>query len=329
MKILITGGAGFIGSNTARLLLDRGYEVIILDNLSRKGVVNNLKWIPEARFIFGDVRNLEHLQHLIKDVDGIVHCAANPGIPFSLENPKEDFKINAMGTLNVLEIARKIDCPVIYCSTNKVYPEDLINSIPLIEKETRYEWADRKGFSKTDMVGGRPHSPYGISKLVGDMYCQEYFSVYGLHTVVNRMSCIYGTHQYGNEEQGWVAHFVFSVLRNKLITIYGNGKQVRDMLWGEDLARLFLLEIEKINKFKGTVWNVGGGPENTMSLIECLAHIHAKTGKEIRLNFKEWRVADHKVYISDIGELKKYWKPTISPEQGIDILIEWAKEVIK
>jgi len=328
VKVLVTGGAGFIGSTMARRLLDHGNEVIVLDNLRRKGVVQNLNRIPEARFVLGDIRNDADLNRCGK-IDAIVHCAANPGIPFSLSNPSKDFSINACGTLKVLEFARKFDCPVIYCSTNKVYPEDLINSLPLREKATRYEWSEIKGFQQTSLVGGRPHSPYGVSKLVGDLYCQEYFSVYGLPTVVNRMSCIYGTHQYGVEEQGWVAHFVFSALKNQAINIYGDGKQVRDMLWGEDLVELFEIELEKINKFKGSVWNVGGGYENSMSLLECIGFLEQKLKKKIPINFLPWRIADHKVYISDIGGLKKYWKPKTSPREGINRLIEWVKGVLE
>lgn len=324
MKILVTGGAGFIGSTISRTLIDHGHEVVVLDNLSREGVINNLKTIPDAKFVLGDIRKDLNRCGV---VDGIVHCAANPGIPFSISNPLEDFSINAFGTLKVLEFARKIDAFVIYCSTNKVYPENVINAIPVRETDTRYEWS--RPFPVNDNIGGRPHSPYGVSKLVGDIYCQEYHSVYGLKTVVNRMSCIYGTNQYGKEEQGWVAHFVFSALRGDTINIYGSGKQVRDMLWGDDLARLFMIEIEKIDKFAGKVYNVGGGMNNTMSLLECILLLEQKLNKKIQLVFKEWRPADHKVFISDISPLKQFWKPTIPPKKGIDKLIEWARSVIR
>lgn len=333
MKVLITGGAGFIGCNVARYFFDKGSfldkEIVILDNLIREGAQNNLAFIKEAEFIRGDVRNNLNLMRL-GEINAIIHCAANPGIPKSINNPVFDFKNNALGTLNVLEFARKNDCPVIYCSTNKVYPEDLINSIPLYEPlyGKRYEW-EQKGFPKTNLVGGRPHSPYGVSKLCGDLYCQEYHAVYGLPTVVNRMSCVYGTHQYGTEEQGWVAHFVFSALTNKELNIFGNGKQVRDMLWIEDLTKLFLLELKEIDKFKGTVWNVGGGHKNTMSLLECIEYLEKRLKIKFKLNFDNWRPADHKVYISNIGDLEKYWTPTVSPKEGIDKLMKWAKAVVK
>jgi len=322
MKVLITGGVGFIGCNTARYFINNGHKVIVFDNLSRKGVKNNLKFIKEAKFIKGDIRNKSNLYQVGK-VDGIIHCAANPGIPKSIENPMFDFKTNALGTMNVLEYAREINCPVIYCSTNKVYPEDLINSLEIKETDKRYMWPNNQyGFSFTNEIGGRPHSPYGVSKLCGDIYCQEYYKVYDLPTVVNRMSAIYGLHQFGTEEQGWVSHFVRSALSTKTLNIYGDGKQVRDMLWGEDLAKLFLLELEKIDEFKGTVWNVGGGYKNSMSLIECIRYLEDKLNFSFKLNFYGWRIADHKIYISNITPLEKYWKPTVSPEQGIDMMID-------
>ena len=172
MKIGITGGAGFIGSNIARKMIDDGHEIVVLDNLHRKGVANNLNWIPEADFIKGDIRNLSDIAK-IGEVDSIVHCAANPGIPVSIKDPIFDLTTNAIGTVNILEHAKKVGASVVYCSTNKVYPENLINAIPLIESEKRYDW-NNNGFAMTDEVGGCPHSPYGISKLTGEMYCREY-----------------------------------------------------------------------------------------------------------------------------------------------------------
>ncbi len=327
MRLLVTGGAGFIGSTIARKALDEGNDVVVLDSLWRKGVEENLKRIPEAEFIKGDVRNREDIEKCGK-ADFIVHCAANPGIPLSIRDPVYDFNVNALGTVNVLEYGRKNNSPLVYCSTNKVYSEGYVNSVELVEEEKRYSFKDKsfKGFKMTHEVSGPSHSPYGVSKLAGDLYCQEFNSTLGLPTIVNRMSCIYGTHQFGVEEQGWVAWFVLSALNEKELNFYGNGKQVRDLLFGEDLAELVMFEMDKIDKLKGSVFNVGGTIEKTLSLIECKEFIEQEMKMEFKVNYFDWRPADHKVYISDIGELERHWKPKTTPQEGLKKIIEWAGE---
>lgn len=324
--ILITGGAGFIGSTIARQLLDKNYNVTVLDNLSRKGVKNNLKRIPEAKFLKGDVRYF----HLLEDYNIIIHTAANAGIPFSIENPIEDFSINALGTLKILEYARKHDSAVIYCSTNKVYSPDLFKD-EIILQDNRYDWICMKGFPPDyrwkQRTGGDWHSPYGVSKLTGDLYCQEYASTYGLDVIINRMSCIYGTHQYGEEEQGWIVWFIKANLTEQSITIYGDGKQVRDVLFGEDCAKLYCMQVEDVKKWKG-VWSVGGGPDNTLSLLEAIELIKKVTGKDFKkITYTDWRLADQKVFITNISELEKMgWKPETNPEQGVKKIVEWFNE---
>ena len=336
MKLLITGGAGFIGMNTSLLAMEQNHEIIALDNLCRLGTEFNLMELQKHRnflFIRGDIRNTEDFKK-IPEVEAIIHLAAQPGIPWSIKWPRYDFEVNAIGTLNVLEFARERgNVPVIYASTNKVYSEE-INEIPMKKEKTRYAWADIKyknGISEdypVDSRGKYPHSPYGISKLAGDLLMQEYFHTYNVPTVVNRQSGIAGKWQQGCEDQGWMAWFVFVGMFNSLLTIYGDGFQVRDMLYADDLAELYLLELENIDKCKGSVYNVGGGKHNTISLIEAMEHIVALGGRPFRIVYKDWRQADQKIYISDISKVEKElgWKPKTSPIQTIDNIWDWAVE---
>lgn len=326
MKVVITGGLGLIGSTIGKHLLDNKHEVIAIDNLQREGVQRNRSRIGEAEFVKKDIRNMLHTDSAFEDADAIIHCAANPGVPLSIENPLEDFSLNAEATIKMLEIARKNDLNFIYCSTNKVYPREFVDkSLPFVSGTQRYITENTLSLTN-DIVGGT-HSPYGCSKLAGDIYCSEYFNAYGLKTVINRMSCIYGTHQYGTEEQGWIAHFVFSALKDKQINIFGNGKQVRDVLWAEDLAKLFYTQLEKIDEFKGTKWNVGGGEYNTISLLECIGFIEELSNKKINIKHYESRLGDHNVYVSNINPLQKWWSPETSPYVGMKKLYEWAKNV--
>lgn len=335
MKVLVTGGAGFIGSNTVEYLLEKGYEVVAFDNLRRKGVEHNLKRLsdnPDFTFVRGDIRNLEDFDFLPKGLEGVIHLAANPGIPWSLQVPRYDFDVNALGTFNILEFARKNgNIPVVYASTNKVY-SDKVNEIPLIEKEKRYEFKDKDflGFNEKFPIDGcgdgSSHSPYGCSKYTGDIYCQEYAANFNVPTVVNRMSCIYGKWQHGVADQGWVMWFVRAALLDLPLTIYGDGKQVRDCLYGRDLAELYESELRNINVHGGKVYNAGGGVENTLSLLELIDYLEDKTGKKLKTTFTEWRPADHRVYISDISKVSKFWKPKTSIKKGLDSCFEWAKE---
>ena len=252
-RILITGGAGFIGSTVSEYLLNLGYQVVVFDSFIRRGVEYNIGRLKKAEIIRGDVRFDYDLEKVGK-IDGIIHAAANPGIRWSILMPRFDFDSNASGTLNVLEFARKLGgVPVIYCSTNKVYDGEKINSIPIKELETRYEYDSSKykyGIPPDFPVDGGDHSCYGVSKLAGDIYSQEYCHNMGVPTVINRMSCIAGAWQLGVEDQGWVAWFVLAAITGKTINIYGNGKQVRDILDAEDLAKLFEMQLREIDKHK-------------------------------------------------------------------------------
>jgi len=339
MKLLITGGAGMVGSHTAEFYAKKGEEVVALDNLMRskifgydkKSVEYNWNYLSKYKNIervLGDIRCDKDLKKVItSDVDVIIHTAGQPGVGYSIDDPREDYSINAFGAFNVLEHMRKI-CPkaiFIYCSTNKVYGENVTN-LPLTETNTRYSFKNIKGIDEKFNMDLTAHTPYGASKYVGDVYAQEYGYSYGIRTATFRMSCIYGTRQFGFEDQGWLAHFIISNLTGKPITIYGDGKQVRDVLYVEDLVRAFDLFIK--SNIKSGVFNIGGGTDNTISLLEFVKLIESKTGKKVKMSFDKWRPSDQKVYISDIGKIKKSlgWEPAIPVEKGIDNLIEWVKK---
>lgn len=339
--IIITGGCGFIGTNISLLAKKMGYKVVVFDSLIRPFTEENALLLKNngIDIIRGDVRNLHDLDRLPKKVAGIVHLAANPGIPWSIKWPVYDFSVNAMGTLNVLDFARNSMTPVIYASTNKIYSEET-NLIPVKEEKTRYTWDFRKinkkkirnavldGISEKgvnesfpmDSSGKFPHSPYGVSKATGDLYCQEFFHIYGLPTVVNRMSCVYGLNQKGVEDQGWVDWFVRAKINNLPLNIYGDGKQVRDSVFGTDLAELYLLELKNIDKVKGQIFNIGGGIKNTISLIELINFLDKKGGKKLTLKYKPWRAADQKIYITDVSKVEKIlnWKPKTPFFDGVE-----------
>jgi CDP-paratose 2-epimerase len=329
MKLIIFGGCGFIGTNIALKAVERGYGVIVFDSLVRAGTEENLKVLKDkVEFIRGDVRNYEDFWRIGK-VDAAINLAANPGIPWSIENPLFDFKTNALGALNILEFSKNNGkFPVIQASTNKVYSDE-VNEIPLNENKTRYSFIDKfkYGIAETfpiDAQGRHPHSPYGCSKIAADMYFQEYFHLYGIPTVINRMSCIYGLYQKGVADQGWVDHFVRKALGDGKIDIYGDGKQVRDMLYGGDVAELYLMEIEKIDVAKGKVFNVGGSNYFTISLIESIRLIEELTGRKTKLTYHDWRHADQRVYISDIRKVESVmgWKPKTDIKTGLQNIIK-------
>ena len=344
MKILVTGGAGFVGSHVAEYFSEKGYEVIALDNLKRGEILGKnislehniefLKGLNSVSFVKGDIRDFSLLKNLRKDVDIIIHTAAQVAVTTSLKNPREDFEINVIGTFNVLEAARLSDAAVVYCSTNKVYGDN-VNGIPVAEKDKRYEFADdkyRNGIPENFPIDSCEHTPYGCSKLAGDIYVQDYGHIYGLKTGVFRMSCIYGERQFGVEDQGWVAWFAIAALLNKPITIYGDGKQVRDVLYVKDLIRAYDLFIN--SNLKQAVFNIGGGPENTLSLLELLDLLEGLTGKRVKISYENWRPSDQKVYISDISKVKEKlrWNPKVDPKEGVKMLLSWInanKDVLK
>jgi CDP-paratose 2-epimerase len=332
MKYLITGGCGFIGVNFADNLLKRGDEVVLLDNLSRRGTISNLEYLTnkykKASFVHADVRvDKNKIQKALEGVNAVYHLAAQVAVTTSVKDPSEDFSINALGTFNVLEAIRnsKSKPLIIYSSTNKVYGgmEDVV----VVEGEDRYTYRDFPEGIPEDRVLDF-HSPYGCSKGCADQYIRDYSRIYGLKTVVMRQSCIYGRRQFGVEDQGWVAWFTIAKLLGAPITIYGNGKQVRDVLFVDDLFEAWDLATKKIKKSSGRVYNVGGGAKFTMSLLEFLDILEDITGSKVKYSFSDWRPGDQPVYISDIGKIKKElgWEPKTSVRRGVRKLVKWIHD---
>lgn len=332
-KILVTGGAGFIGTNLVlSLLQDRKTSVIILDNLSRAGSEQNLTFLLDRhfenlQFIKGDVRNFGLLKEITKGVNCIFHLAAQVAVTGSIENPLEDFEVNAMGTLYLLEACRKSakDALFLYASTNKVYGS--LSHLKLKQLKTRYVFVNRhNGIDENEILDF--HSPYGCSKGTGDQYVRDYSRIYNMNTVVFRQSCIYGQYQHGNVDQGWVLHFIRKAMADEEITIYGDGKQVRDILYVDDLIKAYLKVMENKEHCTGEIFNVGGGVNNTFSLIELIEYLQKLIGKEIKYAFDIWRPGDQKVFISDTRKLEALigWKPRITKEKGIKKLVEWLRK---
>ena len=333
-KILITGGAGFIGSNYAHRLLSRGEKVVIFDNLSRHGTPNNLKWLQDSfgrdsfEFIKEDIRNLEEIESAARAVDVIVHLAAQVAVTSSVTYPREDFEVNAMGTFNVLEAARKSGRqPVfLFASTNKVYGG--MEDLKLRETDTRYAFVDfLNGIDENRNLDF--HSPYGCSKGCGDQYVRDYARIYQLPSVVFRQSCIYGQRQFGIEDQGWVAWFVIAAILNKTISIFGDGKQVRDLLFIEDVLDAYDLAVSKIDDVKGQVFNLGGGAANSISIwCEFQPILERIIQKKITWKAYDWRPGDQKIYISDTTQFHKAtgWKANVNVDRGIRLLSQWVME---
>lgn len=330
-RLLITGGAGFIGVNFADYFTRQGWQVTVLDNLSRKGTEENLAWAqkthPGIRFVKADIRHDQAvLEAEVARHDVVHHLAAQVAVTTSVQNPREDFEINALGTLNVLEAVRQANPNVVlmYASTNKVYGG--MEEVAVEEGEARYRYRDYpNGISEEQPLDF--HSPYGCSKGAADQYVRDYGRIYGLKTVVFRQSCIYGPRQFGIEDQGWIAWFTIAALLRRPITIYGDGKQVRDVLYVDDLARVWELAAENIEKAQGQVFNIGGGAKNVLAVKEVFPYLEEHLGKNIRLSFGDWRPGDQKVYVSDISKAKSLlgWEPKVAPAEGIEKLVSWAK----
>ena len=331
---LITGGAGFIGCNYAARCLARGEKIRIFDNLSRAGAKRNLEWL-EATFgkgsfdlVIGDVRNADEIQKAAKEADRILHLAAQVAVTTSVTDPRNDFDINALGTFNTLEAARLSgnNPGFVFASTNKVYGG--MENVKVVEKETRYDYADLpEGASEEQILDF--HSPYGCSKGCGDQYVRDYFRIYQLPTVVLRQSCIYGLRQFGVEDQGWVAWFMIAAVTGRPISIYGDGKQVRDILFVDDLLDAYDAAYERLPHVGGQVFNIGGGRSNTISVwVEFKPMLEKLLGHEIITTRSDWRPGDQPVFISDIRKARKYlnWFPKTNAEEGIAHLFKWVKE---
>ncbi len=332
MKIVITGGAGFIGTNLAEACANQGHEVTIFDNLSRKGTAANAQWLTEQHsnitLCQADLRTDQAvLDEIVAKAEAIYHLAGQVAVTTSVTNPREDFDINALGTFNLLEAIRlraQKNPILIYSSTNKVYGG--MEEVEIEEQNGRYGYKDYpNGIAEDQLIDF--HSPYGCSKGAADQYVRDYARIYGLRSVVFRQSCIYGPRQFGIEDQGWVAWFTIATLADRPITIYGDGKQVRDVLYIEDLVRAFQTATEQIDKTAGKIYNIGGGPTNTMSLLELVEFLKEYHGKAIKPDFGDWRPGDQPVYISDISKAKQEfgWEPKIKAKDGVKRLTEWVK----
>jgi len=334
-KIVITGSAGFIGSHLTKRFLDMGNKVYGIDNLSRKGTEVNLDWIYSQvnsnnfHFHQNDIRDYDKLCTIF-NTDGpfdlIIHEAAQVAVTTSIISPREDFEINALGTFNMLEVMRNYspDSCFIFASTNKVYGG--MDTLEVVERNLRYEYESlAEGIDENFPIDF--HSPYGCSKGAADQYVRDYNRIYNLNTVVLRQSCIYGTHQYGVEDQGWVAWFTIASILNKQITIYGDGMQIRDILWIDDLVNLYCSIFENKDLVSGQVFNIGGGPNNTLSLLELISILKKLGCLNTPLNHDEWRPGDQKVFVGSINKIHKLigWSPTVCPKEGVEKLVEWVK----
>lgn len=330
-KIFITGGAGFVGSNLANSLLIDQCDVTVIDNLSRKGVEKNIEWLKSLhgnnlKFVNIDITNFELIKEHLKEADLVFHLAAQVAVTTSVIDPRKDFDINLVGTLNILESIRlSSKKPILlFTSTNKVYGE--LQDIEVTEDDNRYSFKNIVGVSEQFTLDF--HSPYGCSKGAADQYVRDYSRIYGIKTIVFRMSCIYGIRQFGNEDQGWLAHFIISMILSRKISIYGNGKQVRDLLYVDDLINAMKLAIENIENTSGKIYNIGGGSNNSLSIWRELSVVFKNLNlKIIDPEFSDWRPGDQPIYISDISKARKDfgWSPKISVNEGISKLLDWVK----
>jgi CDP-paratose 2-epimerase len=304
--ILITGGAGFIGSNLADRLACEGESVIVLDTLSRPGVERNLAWLKENHgsriaSIVADVRDEDEVARAAADVKAVFHLAAQVAVTTSMVDPREDFEINIRGTLNVLDAVRLRGnrVPVIFASTNKVYGD--LTDLPFETGADRHVPAGsiaERGIDEQRALDF--HTPYGCSKGAADQYVLDYCRSFGIPSAVFRMSCIYGQRQMGTEDQGWVAHFLIRALEGKPITLYGDGKQVRDILDEHDAVDAYTRALQRIDRIQGRAFNLGGGPANAISLLQLIDEIRHITGHEVKVGFEDWRPGDQRWYVSDV-----------------------------
>lgn len=330
--ILITGGAGFVGSNLADALLRDGERVIVADNFSRAGVRQNAAWLQNrhgdaVRVEEMDVRDAERVRLLVGEAREVYHLAAQVAVTTSLEDPMLDLQTNILGTFHVLEAARAMRTPprVLFTSTNKVYGGMEGVEVELAGEAYRYAGGLR-GIGEDAPLDF--HSPYGCSKGAADQYVRDYARIFGVPTAVFRMSCIYGTRQFGTEDQGWVAHFARALFGNEPITIYGDGCQVRDILFIDDLVRAMRTTMARMGEVSGEVFNIGGGLDNAVSVRGVIDHLREVTGRDVPVRMADWRPGDQRVYVSDTSRAERVlgWKPETPWRTGLERLVEWLHE---
>jgi CDP-paratose 2-epimerase len=330
LKALVTGGAGFIGSNLVHRLVREGQQVVVYDDLSRRGTDKNVEWLRSEygdawALVQADIRDRETVRSAAANADVIYHLASQVAVTTSVEDPRHDFEVNALGTFNVLEAARLSPKQpvVLYASTNKVYGG--MEDVAVVEEPTHYAYRDYPyGIPETYPLDF--HSPYGCSKGAGDQYVRDYARIYDLPTVVFRQSCIYGPRQFGVEDQGWVAWFLIAAATGQPLTIFGDGKQVRDVLWVEDLLDLYQSALDQIDKAAGQVYNVGGGPENTLSVwTELGPMLERLVGHSIPVAHGDWRPGDQRIFVADIRKAYKElgWQPRVGKAEGVQKLYQW------
>ena len=331
MTVIVTGAAGFIGCHAAARFRDRGAHVVAVDNLSRPGAAQNLEWLRaggDVTFVEADIRDADAMLGLVAahpGTDLVLHAAGQVAVTTSVANPRLDFEVNALGTFNVLEAVRQRapEATFFLTSTNKVYGG--LEDLSITEENGRYTFADRPlGIAEDQPLDF--HSPYGCSKGSADQYVRDYHRIYGLKTVVFRQSCIYGTRQFGIEDQGWIAWFVIASILDRPITIYGDGKQVRDVLWIDDLTDLFVTAHERIDDCAGQVFNVGGGAHR-LSLWDLVSELSKVLGREVHPAMADWRPGDQRVFVSDTAKVERIlgWRARVAPDVGIASLVEWAE----
>lgn len=337
MKLLITGGCGFLGSNLANYAIRRGYDVTVFDNLQRDGSVNNLGWLKERgkfRFVHGDIRNLNDVYRTVREFlpDVIFHLAGQVAMTTSIANTRMDFEINVIGTFNLLEVARDLipDTIVIYSSTNKVYGD--LEQYAYRETDTRYECIDQpQGFDEATALDFR--SPYGCSKGAADQYMLDFNRIFGLKTVVFRHSSMYGGRQFATRDQGWIGWFCSQALATQTgslkepFTISGTGKQVRDLLHAEDMISLYFRALERIELVQGQAFNIGGGIANSLSLLELFTLLEEKVGTELFFRRLPPRESDQRFFVADIAKARQIlgWEPKITKAEGISRMLEWLE----
>jgi CDP-paratose 2-epimerase len=333
--VLITGGAGFVGCNLADALLNSGRSVILYDNLSRPGVEQNAAWLrrrheKKLSLIQADVRDATPLEAAVRKASSVFHLAAQVAVTSSLLDPVYDFSVNAVGTLNLLQAIRKCERPIplVFTSTNKVYGQ--LEGMKLRKRRRRYEPVDAdlraRGVDETQPLDFC--SPYGCSKGAADQYVLDHAKAFGIPACVFRMSCIYGPHQFGTEDQGWLAHFLIQARRGRAITIYGDGCQVRDVLYVGDLVRAFLLAEQNMASISGQAFNIGGGPERTTSLLQLLEEIARMDIGDPLVLHEDWRLGDQPYYVSNTAKFQQTtgWKPAVGLQEGLDRLNHWLAE---
>jgi CDP-paratose 2-epimerase len=334
MKLLISGGCGFLGSNIALEALRRGWELVILDNLTRTGSSDNLEWLRlhgPFDFFDADISNEEVSRRLLKDhrPDAVFHLAGQVAMTTSLESPRQDFRVNALGTLNLLEAIREYapEAVTIYSSTNKVYGD--LEQFHYVETETRYVCPSHPyGFDEG--IGLSFHSPYGCSKGSADQYMLDYSRMYGLRTIVFRHSSMYGGRQFSTADQGWIGWFCQKAVEqargsSSRFTISGSGKQVRDVLHADDMVELYFRALDVPIENSGQAFNIGGGVENSLSILELFRILERLTETILQFDTLPFRQSDQKVFIADIGKAQKAfgWFPKVTAEAGIARMLEW------